>query len=138
MENQTEDIKKTVDFEYRRMLPEAYAAACDAYLDAFCIMYGIDRDPDPWIGGETCGLAEVADIIVGMADIRLCVDREVPWDSLMEWYLYTLDASDLGLSVPSLKAWLAGCPRSSRETIEHLYALRREMDGIVKQERERK
>lgn len=44
------------------------------------------------------------------------------------WSDYCTWANEFNQSTPSLKSWMKGCPRCSKETMEHLTNLKREFE----------
>lgn len=67
-------------------LKSDYINACNAYLKAFCEMYGFDYYPDFWIGDEVGGVIELGDYFVNINTIRTAVDRNVPREEFVKWY----------------------------------------------------
>ncbi|MCR4847377.1 MAG: hypothetical protein K5920_00800 [Bacteroidales bacterium] len=115
-------------------LRRAYDKACNDYLQAFCKLYELDFGADAWVGGDVGTVAMVGDYFFNFDDIRLCVDNGVKWKDLIEWYDYCAEALPLGLNGINLKSWLAGAPRSSKETIEKIKEIRRELDELINKE----
>ena len=115
----------------------AYEAAVTNYLSAFMKQYDLSCDPEPWVGNEIGTIAEVGDYFFGFDDIKRCVDEDVKWEDLIEWYDYTMEAVPLGFNNINLKSWLMGAPRASKEEIERIKSLRNEIDDIVKSANEK-
>ena len=115
----------------------AYEAAVTNYLSAFMKQYDLSCDPEPWVGNEVGTIAEVGDYFFGFDDIKRCVDEDVKWEDLIEWYDYTMEAVPLGFNNINLKSWLMGAPRASKEEIERIKSLRNEIDDIVKNANEK-
>ena len=115
----------------------AYEAAVTNYLSAFMKQYDLSCDPEPWVGNEVGTIAEVGDYFFGFDDIKRCVDEDVKWEDLIEWYDYTMEAVPLGFNNINLKSWLMGAPRASKEEIERIKSLRNEIDDIVKSANEK-
>lgn len=115
----------------------AYEAAVENYLSAFLKMYDLSCDHEPWAANEIGTIAEVGDYFFSFYDIKRCVDENVKWEDLIEWYDYTTEVSILGLTTINLKSWLMGAPRASKEEIERIKSLRNEIDDIVKSANEK-
>jgi hypothetical protein len=98
------------------------------YKDTYCI-------PQDKIGVGS--LYAIADYYFNFGDIRLCVDEDVEWKDIVEWYDYTMEAVPLGFNNINLKSWLIGAPRASKEEIERIKSLRNEIDDIVKNANEK-
>lgn len=99
-------------------LKSDYINACNAYLKAFCEMYGFYYDPDFWVKVGT--IIEVGDYYVNMDTIRTAVDKGVPREEFVKWYDYCMDCGSLDIPSPNFDSWLRGCPRMSDEEIREL------------------
>ena len=115
----------------------AYEVACTRYLAAFMEKYDLSCDPEPWVGNEVGTIAEVGDYFFDFQDIKRCVDEDVKWKDLIEWYDYTMEAVPLGFNNINLKSWLMGAPRATKEEIERIKSLHNEIDDIVKNANEK-
>ena len=99
-------------------LKSDYINACNAYLKAFCEMYGLVYDPDFWV--EVGTIIEVGNYYVNMDTIRTAVDKGVPREEFVKWYDYCMDCGSLDIPSPNFDSWLRGCPRRSDEEIREL------------------
>lgn len=111
----------------------AYEAACLNYLAAFMKQYDLTCDPEPWVGNEIGTIAEVGDYFFGFDDIRRCVDENVKWQDLIEWYDYNIEVGILHLPTINLKSWLMGAPIVSKETIAKIKAKRKELEELIEE-----
>lgn len=118
-------------------IKEEYEKICNRYLVEFANKYELTLEPDAWVGGSVGTIACVSDFFFGFADIRRCVDEDVEWQDLIEWYDYTTEAVPLGFNNINLKSWLMGAPRASKDEIERIKSLRNEIDDIVKSANEK-
>ena len=109
----------------------AYEAAVTNYLSAFMKQYDLSCDPEPWVGNEVGTIAEVGDYFFGFDDIKRCVDEDVKWEDLIEWYDYNTEVSILGLTTINLKSWLMGVPRVSKEGIAKIKAKRKKLEELI-------
>lgn len=117
-----------------------FGKACDAYVKEFCRMYDFNYKDVCWIPQERIGVGcvcSIADYFFNFRDIRLCVDEDVEWKDIIEWYDYTAEAVPLGFNNINLKSWLMGAPRASKDEIERIKSLRNEIDDIVKNANEK-
>lgn len=105
-----------------------YENAVEAYLKAFCEMYGLPYDTDGWVGREPGTIAEVGDFFFGFDDMKRCVDNGYSWDDVAEWYEYCVEAGMYGISAPNLKSWMAGCPRIGEDEMERIRAAASRVD----------
>ena len=111
----------------------AYEAAVENYLSAFMKQYDLTCDPEPWVGNEIGTIAEVGDYFFGFDDIKRCVDENVKWEDLIEWYDYNCEGGMLGLNQINLKSWLMGAPRVNQMRIEEIKAKRKELDELIEE-----
>ena len=118
-------------------LKQEYEHICNRYLVEFANKYDLSLEPDAWVGGDVGTVAYVSDYYFGFDDIRRCVDEDVEWKDIIEWYDYTMEAVPLGFNNINLKSWLMGAPRASKEEIERIKSLRNEIDDIVKSANEK-
>lgn len=118
-------------------LKQEYEHICNRYLVEFANKYELSLEPDAWVGGDVGTVAYVSDYFFGFDDIKRCVDEDVKWDDLIEWYDYTLEAVPLGFNNINLKSWLMGAPRASKEDIAEIKAMRQELEDLIKQQNEK-
>ena len=111
-------------------LKSDYINACNAYLKAFCEMYGFDYYPDFWIGDEVGGVIELGDYFVNINTIRTAVDQNVPREDFAKWYDYCMDCGTLDIPSPSFDSWLRGCPRMSDEERRELMERSHEIEKM--------
>ena len=111
----------------------AYEAAVTNYLSAFMKQYDQTCDPEPWVSNEIGTIAEVGDYFFGFDDIKRCVDEDVKWKDLIEWYDYNIEVGILGLTTINLKSWLKGAPRVNQTRIEEIKAKRKELEELIKE-----
>lgn len=111
----------------------AYEAACTNYLAAFMEKYDLSCDPEPWVGNEVGTIAEVGDYFFDFQDIKRCIDEDVEWQDLIEWYDYNIEVGILGLTTINLKSWLKGAPRVNQMRIEEIKAKRKEFEELIEE-----
>lgn len=112
-----------------------FGKACDAYVKEFCRMYDFNYK-DAWCIPDKIGVGSVyaiADYFFNFGDIRLCVDEDVEWKDLIEWYDYTTEAVPLGFNNINLKSWLMGAPRIKQMRIEEIKAKRKELEELIEE-----
>lgn len=117
----------------KQELKLAYEVACTNYLAAFMEMYELSCDHHPWVADEVGTVAEFGDYYFDFQDIKRCVDEDVPFGTLMEWYDYNVETSMLGLGEINLKSWLMGAPRISQDRIEEIKQARKRFEDLVEQ-----
>lgn len=111
----------------------AYEAACTNYLAAFMEKYDLSCDPEPWVGNEVGTIAEVGDYFFDFQDIKRCIDEDVEWQDLIEWYDYNIEVGIWGLTTINLKSWLKGAPRVDQMRIEEIKAKRKELEELIEE-----
>lgn len=117
----------------KQELKLAYEAACTNYLAAFMEKYDLSCDPEPWVGNEVGTVAEVGDYFFDFQDIKRCVDEDVTFDTLIEWYDYNIEVSILRLPTINLKSWLMGAPRISEFRIAEIKTKRCELENLIEE-----
>ena len=75
-------------------LKDSWREVCDAYLLAFCEKHEYDYDDAYWIGDDPGTIACVADIFVGMDEMRYDIDADVPEELFLKWYDYSLEVHE--------------------------------------------
>lgn len=111
----------------------AYEVACTRYLAAFMEKYDLSCDPEPWVGNEVGTIAEVGDYFFDFQDIKRCIDEDVEWQDLIEWYDYNIEVGILGLTTINLRSWLKGAPRVDKMRIEEIKAKRKELEKLIEE-----
>ena len=111
----------------------AYEAACTNYLAAFMEKYDLTCDPEPWVANEIGTVAEVGDYFFDFQDIKRCVDEDVTFDTLIEWYDYNIEVGILSLPTINLKSWLMGAPRISEFRIAEIKTKRCELENLIEE-----
>lgn len=111
----------------------AYEVACTRYLAAFMEKYDLSCDPEPWVGNEVGTIAEVGDYFFDFQDIKRCIDEDVEWQDLIEWYDYNIEVGVLGLTTINLKSWLKSAPRVDKMRIEEIKAKRKELEELIEE-----
>jgi hypothetical protein len=117
----------------KQELKLAYEVACTRYLAAFMEKYDLSCDPEPWVGNEVGTVAEVGDYFFDFQDIKRCVDEDVTFDTLIEWYDYNIEVSILRLPTINLKSWLMGTPRISEFRIADIKTKRCELENLIEE-----
>jgi hypothetical protein len=117
----------------KQELKLTYEAACTNYLAAFMEKYDLSCDPEPWVGNEVGTVAEVGDYFFDFQDIKRCVDEDVTFDTLIEWYDYNIEVSILRLPTINLKSWLMGAPRISEFRIADIKTKRCELENLIEE-----
>lgn len=113
-----------------------FGKACDAYVKEFCRMYDFNYKDAYCIPQDKIGVGSlyaIADYYFDFVDIRLCVDEDVEWQDLIEWYDYNCECGTLGLYTINLKSWLMGAPRVVQTRIEEIKAKRKELEELIEE-----
>lgn len=126
-------MRKGVSKKYTKQLNERYVDTCEEYLRAFCENYDIKYEQDAWVAGDVGTIACVNDYFFDFHDvIKYAVDNELTdWDEVVEWYDYTLFASEYQQTIPNFKSWHKGCPRLSKEAQQTLVKLKKDFEDTV-------
>ena len=123
----------------KELLKRNYENACNAYLLDFCERFDLMLDGRPWLSDEAGTLACIGDHYYDFDGvIRYVVDNDLKdYDEILEWEDYTSNAALNGFDVPDLKAWHNGCPRVSDDIFRKLEKMRKDIEDLCEQEKER-
>lgn len=119
-----------------KTLKHRYLSLCEEYRKAFVEYYFTEdgvKAESWWIAEEPGGVLCVNDdVFFGFDEIRNCVDNEVEYKDLMEWYDYTLRLGliDDSIPTPNLTSWLKGCPRYSEEQLQEIEKGKRKVRAL--------
>lgn len=114
---------------------EYFVKGCNEYLRLFCEKHNFDYEvaKDEWVGGVVGGAVFCCDWCFNMEDIITDIEQDAPNGEIEEWFAYSIDAINLGITHPNYDSWLKGCPRCSQEEINRLFDLKREFEKAVKE-----
>lgn len=121
-----------------KTLKHRYLSLCEEYRKKFVEHYFTEEeDVVPtesfWVGGDAGGILCVNDdVFLGFDQIRYCIDNDVEYEDLMEWYDYTLRLGliDESIPTPNLTSWLKGCPRYSEEQLKKIEKEKRKIIAL--------
>ena len=112
-----------------RHLKEQWERACNAYLLELANMWNWEVCYGYWLSNEVGSVYFYADsYVIDMDDIRYCVENNVSVEDFSEYSDYNVDACKLGFDNINLRSWHNGCPRLTKEQIQHLYDLKKELN----------
>ena len=111
-------------------LRTAYDKACNDYLNELLRMWELDSHYGYWIGDEVGGVYDY--------DGGYCVENGVTERQYYEWQEYIVDAAEFGFSLPNLKSWMHGCPRTDKETFARLRKMKQNLYDAVEEEKQRR
>ena len=116
-------------------LKSTFNNVCDEYLRTFCENFELRYEQDSWVAGECGTIACVCDYYFDFQNvIKFCVDNNIKkWDVVLKWYDYTLDASELGISIPNFRSWYMGCPRLDDKTMKRLLTTKRDLEKQIEE-----
>ena len=72
-----------------------------------------------------------------MEDIIYIVENDIEEDEVLAWEDYCLDALEFKFNTPNLQSWHRGCPRTPKETFDHLRELKANIAKAVEEEKAR-
>ena len=130
-------MKKTKD-STKAMLREQWKKACNGYLVELLRMWELDAHYGYWTGdehGTTYCYGETHNL--SMEDIIFIVEADIEEDEVLAWEDYLLDAHEFNFDLPNLRAWHYGCPRTPKETFDHLRELKANLAKAVEEEKDR-
>lgn len=119
---------RKINKAHRELLRKEYEIAANKYIDALLSMYEMDSFYGYWIADVVGGVYVYGDTyFFNFDDVRYLVDNEIPLDVFEEWSDYCIEAFELGISQPNLQAWVKGCPRATKEEIERIRSIKRQL-----------
>lgn len=123
--------------ERAKQARDLYELACEDYLKLFCEKHGYYYEKDAWVGSDVGGVASVGDYFIDMATIRTDIDCNIPENEFIEWYDYSLRASNLGITAPNYSSWVKGCPRTSEEKFQEIEGMKRQLAQLIEEEKQK-
>jgi hypothetical protein len=130
-------MEKTKD-AVKQQLREDWEKACNGFLVELLRMWELDGHYGYWIGEDVGGVYDYGgELCIGMDDIIYCVEHDVTEEEYREWSDYCVEASEFGFDTPNLRSWIKGCPRTSKETFDHLRSLKKDLADAVEEEKKR-
>ena len=115
----------------KRHLKENYERAVNMWLLELLNMWEFDSAYGFWVGDDVGGTYCYGDdLFFQMDDIIFCVMNDVEEKEYREWMDYNSWAIEFKQPTIKLKAWHTGCPRHSKETMDRLEGLKRELETL--------
>jgi hypothetical protein len=123
----------------KRQLKEDWEKACNGYLVELLRMWELEAWYGYWIGNEEGSLYDYGDgmFTINMDNIIYCVLNDITREQYIEWQEYVCEAAEFGFDTPNLRSWIKGCPRTSKETFDHLRSLKKDLADAVEEEKKR-
>lgn len=119
-----------------KRLCEDFADVCKAYRDELNKMWETKGD---WIADDF-QMFEVADCIIGLDIVLLCVDNNVAWGTFYDWYNYDnqvhygIEMNKKGARAINLNTWIKGFPEREKIAQSVLDEWEKEYWQIVKED----
>ena len=106
--------------------------AIKAYTKALCQQWEWDSYYGYWAADDCTGVyCYGEDYYISLSDLVYIVDNSIELNTFSEWYDYTVFCSEYGLNTPNLRSWVMGCPRMSKEEQDKLAAMRKELNELI-------
>lgn len=103
------------------------------YVATLLDMFDWEDTYDFWVGDDCSNLYIHADYYtLSLQDIIYIVDNNVSFDVFSDWYAYREWAYEFDVSAPNLSSWVKGCPHASKEGMERIINIKRELDEAIK------
>lgn len=130
-------MEKTKD-SIKQKLKEQWKNACNGYLVELLRMWELDAHYGYWNSDQPGTIYHYGETHnLSMEDIMYIVDNDIEEDEVLEWEDYYLNAHEFGFTMPNLRAWHMGCPRTSKEVFDKLFAMKLDLEKAVEEERDR-
>ena len=134
-EPKTNIMNKTKD-SIKAMLREQWKKVCNGYLVELLRMWELDAHYGYWNSDEPGTIYHYGETHnLTMEDIMYIVDCDIEEDEVLAWEDYCLDAHEFGFTLPNLRAWHMGCPRTPKETFDKLRGLKADLAKAVEEEK---
>lgn len=116
-------------------LRKDYERACLAYVDKLKDMWELDSNYIEWIRDEIGGVLDYGCGVftANMDEIIYCVENNITMDDYIRWQEYCSDCIELGFDAINLHSWNKGCPRIPQETFDKIRQMRKDIDDIINQ-----
>ncbi len=122
---------------HNKLLRDNFEKAVADYVAAFLNMYELDARYGYWVADDMTGFYVYGDShFLSLSNLIYIVDNNVPESTIKEWEDYRIWAHEFGQTIPKLDAWVKGCPRASKEQMEHLIKLKQDFDDAVQDYKE--
>lgn len=133
-----ENITKTKDMKTtdatKRQMQALYANACNMYLTELLRMWELDARYGYWNSDQPGTIYHYGETHnLSMEDIIYCVENDIEEDEVLAWEDYCLNAMELNISYPNLRAWHHGCPRISQDQFDRIREMKDELDRAVEE-----
>ena len=121
----------------KRMLKEQYEKGCNGYLVELLRMWELDMHYGYWNSDEPGTIYHYGETHnLSMEDIIYIVENDIEEDEVLAWEDYCLDAYEFKFTIPNLRAWHMGCPRTPQAVFDRLRGMKAELDKAVEQSQE--
>lgn len=122
---------------HKRLLKEKFEDVANLYLVALLQMWDLSEKGGFWVADEVGGTYAYGNNgFINFDDMRYAVDNNIKEEEFSEWSDYCVWCIDVGLSYPNLKSWHMGCPRHSKDKIEHINNLKQRFEDAIKEAKE--
>ena len=115
-----------------RNIRSEFEQVAKLYSQELCKLFGLDTYYGDWVGDEVGGLYCNGDtFMISFDEMRVVVDNQMKLADYVEYMEYCQWANEFDRVAPNLMSWIKGCPRYSKETMQHLRDLKREYDNAM-------
>ena len=122
----------------KRMLKDQYEKGCNGYLCELLRMWELDMHYGYWNSDQPGTIYHYGDTHnLKMEDIIYIVENDIEEDEVLAWEDYCLEAHEFGFSMPNLRSWHRGCPRTPQEVFDRLRDLKTNLAKAVEEEKKR-
>lgn len=130
-------MEKTKD-SIKKMLKEQYEDACNGYILELLRMWELDGHYGYWNSDDVGSIYHYGETHnLTMEDIIYIVENDIYEAEVLVWEDYLLDAHEFGFTMPNLRAWHMGCPRTPNDVIDRLRKMKEDFNKAIDEERER-
>lgn len=124
--------------ETKRRFRDQYDTVCNMYIIELLHMWELDASYGYWNSGRPGTIYHYGDTHnLNMDEIIYIIENDITEEEVLAWEDYLLDAHEFGFTLPNLRSWHMGCPRTPQETFDHLRELKSNLAKAVEEEKER-
>lgn len=120
----------------KEAMKKSYEATCKAYVNAMLKSFDVDMENCFWVSDEIGGVFAVCDLLfLNMQEIVYVVENDISYDECIAWQDYNAMASEFNFNHINLKSWHIGAPRVSQETFDRLRKMKKEIEDLCEETR---
>lgn len=122
---------KTITEGHKQLLREQFQKTANEYLTILLQMFEWDSYYGYWSDGAGSLYCYAEDHVLTYDQIRFIVENDVDYSVYLSWHDYCSWCRCFDFEQPNLPSWVKGCPRLTKEQMNHLDKLRKDFEDTV-------